>query len=160
MDLLVNLYDTGAVPLSHDNGLSIRRALSPDREKTLAFVRAHWSGWESECACAFAQQPPTCFLALRGKELAGFACYDATARGYFGPIGVCPEHKGGGVGRRLLYAALAAMREEGYGYAVIGWMDSALDFYRRSLNCWPIPGSQPQNTIYQRLTLFETNGGI
>ena len=154
MDLLVNLYDMGAAPLPAEEGLSVRRALSPDRDKVLAFVRAHWPGWESECACAFGGQPPCCFLALRGGELVGFACYDATARGYFGPIGVRPGAGGGGVGRRLLYAALEGMREAGYGYAVVGWMDSALGFYQHSVKCFPIPESQPRNTIYQRLSLW------
>ena len=154
MDLLVNLYDMGAKPLDLAPGLSVRRALSPDRDKVLDFVGRHWPAWTGECAAALARSPAGCFVAVEEHKIVGFACYDATARGYFGPVGVAPDQGGRGVGRALLYAALDAMREDGYGYAVIGWMDSALEFYEKSLKVFPIPDSQPRNTVYQRLTLF------
>ena len=55
----------------------------------------------------------------------------------------------------LLVAALHAMREEGYGYAVIGWCDEAQDFYRKTVNAIPIPGSEPTHSVYRELFRFQ-----
>ena len=35
------------------------------------------------------------------------------------------------------------MREAGYGYAVIGWVSDAVEFYRKSLEILEIPDSFP-----------------
>jgi GNAT superfamily N-acetyltransferase len=107
------------------------------------WVRQHFGpGWASECEMAFGGHPVTCHIATRGGELLGFACYDCTCRGFFGPIGVREDARGGGVGRALLLACLDAMSRAGYGYAVVGGASSA-DFYARSVGAWEIPGSSP-----------------
>ncbi len=49
-----------------------------------------------------------------------FAFYDIAFRGYFGPTGVSDADRGGGIGARLLVAALSDMALKGYAYAVIG----------------------------------------
>ena len=54
------------------------------------------------------------------KEIVGFACYDATCMNFFGPTGVKESERGKGVGKALLLAALHAMKEQGYAYAIIG----------------------------------------
>ena len=74
----------------------------------------------SEVALALSQQPPTVLIAVEGQTLVGFACYDASARGFFGPTGVDEAARGRGIGEALLIRTLKAMREAGYGYAVIG----------------------------------------
>ena len=68
------------------------------------WVRAHGSpGWASECAASFARQPVACFVAVDGAQgktadhLAGIACYEASARGFFGPELVHPERRGKGI---------------------------------------------------------------
>lgn len=156
MDLLVNLYD---LQCKHDpqklkdNGIVIRRALSPDKGKILAFIKEYYEeGWMYESEHAFSNSPITCYIAIKDNEIVGFACYDATAKGYFGPLGIKPGQKGGGIGRSLMYESLMGMKEAGYGYAVIGWVDEAVGFYEKTIKYFQIPESDPANTIYQNLT--------
>ena len=150
MDMLVNLQR-----LPEDqapDGIRIDRALPPDRDRIIAWVRERFSeGWASECAVALSAQPNTCFIARKEGACIGFACYDATARGFFGPIGVAEDARGTGVGRSLLIRCLQAMREAGYGYAVIGWCDEAAAFYERAVGAIPIPDSAPEQSVYGRL---------
>jgi GNAT superfamily N-acetyltransferase len=145
-DLLVRLYD---LPPSEAGanvsaaGIAVRRALPPERHVILEWIGSRFSApWVSEAALCLSQQPPTVFIAAQADALLGFACYDATARGFFGPTGVEPEARGGGIGEALLFAALRAMREAGYGYAVIG-DPGPVEFYRKRLDAIEIPGSEP-----------------
>ena len=87
---------------------------------------------------------------MRDGQILGFACYDATALGFFGPIGVDPEARGLRIGQALLLTCLHAMAWEGYGYAVIGWCDGAADFYR-TVGAVEIPNSAPAQSVYSRL---------
>lgn len=155
MDLLVNLYDLqcryDAKKLA-ENGIEVKRALSPDKAKVLAFIRQYYEeGWANEAEHAFTNHPVSCYVAVKDGELVGFSCYDATAKGYFGPIAMKPDEKGRGVGPALLYAGLHGMKEAGYGYAVIGWVDDAVGFYDKCVDHIKILGSEPNNTIYNRL---------
>ena len=104
-------------------------------------------GWVDECHACLLRQPPTCFIATRDSAVLGFACYDATARGMFGPVGVIAGERGKGVGRALLLRCLHAMASDGYAYAVIGWVDDP-DYYRKAVAAVPIAGSQPG--VYRR----------
>ena len=70
-----------------------------------------------ECAVSFAHTPIGCWVATRGSEIVGYACYDATAPDFFGPTRVLDSEQGHGVGTALLLRCLTAMREYGYGYA-------------------------------------------
>ncbi len=151
MDYLVKLYDLPS--FSPPEGLVIKRALAPDLEKILTFVRNNFGeGWMGEARVSLFSVPANCFIAQQQGELVGFACVDATARGFFGPIGVRADQRGKGVGRTLLLRSLAAMREMGYGYAVIGWADGAAGFYQKAVQAIPIPDSFPGvygNLIHQ-----------
>ena len=51
-------------------------------------------------------------------------------RGFFGPTGVDPAYRGKGIGKALLLKCLEAMRNEGYGYAVIGGA-GPVNFYEK-----------------------------
>ena len=153
MDMLVNLYRLPEETLLE--GVKIARVMPPDRHRVLKWVREQFGeGWESECAVALSAQPNTCFIAEQGGACIGFACYDATARGLFGPIGVAREARKTGVGKALLLRCLAAMREAGYGYAVIGWCDEAANFYAHTVGAVPIAGSEPEHTAYGRMIRF------
>jgi GNAT superfamily N-acetyltransferase len=88
------------------------------------------------------QQPTTVFLAVRGQELLGFACYDTTAKGFFGPTGVDEQARGQGIGEALLIVTLKAMREAGYAYGVIG-DPGPVAFYTKRLDALEIPKSKP-----------------
>jgi len=141
-DLLVRLYDLPP-PKSRPNGVSVRRALPPERELILRWIAAHFgAGWQSEVATGLSQQPPTAFIATRDQELLGFAAYDCTARRFFGPTGVDPAARGQGIGEALLMETLRAMAAAGYAYAIVG--DAGpIDFYVKRLNALEIPHSSP-----------------
>lgn len=147
MDMLVKLYD---LPSSEDAfrrvaaaGISVRRALAPEKHKVLDWIRDNFSqAWASEADVAFGRQPVSCFVALEAKRLLGFACHDATCPNFFGPTGVDPGARGNGVGAALLLACLEDMRHQGYGYAIIGGVGPA-DFYARAVGAIPIEGSEP-----------------
>ncbi len=147
MDMLVKLYD---LPASHetlsrlvDSGISIRRALPPEKHKVLDWVRSNFSeAWASETDVAFSRQPVSCFVAIQDKRLLGFACHDATCRNFFGPTGVDPTARGKGVGAALLLACLEVMRDQGFGYAIIGGVGPA-EFYTKTVGAVPIEGSRP-----------------
>jgi GNAT superfamily N-acetyltransferase len=146
-DLLVRLYDlpplAPVVAALDRQEIDVRRALATERPEVIAFARAHGSeGWAAECEAAFARMPLACFIAVASDTLIGFACYEATCRDFFGPELVSAQHRGRGVGRALLLAALHAMRAEGYAYAIIGWA-SSIDFYRKAVGATVIEGSSP-----------------
>ena len=145
-DLLVRLYDLPDFEPSRkmrEAGVVVRRALPPERELILDWIGARFSRhWVSEAAVGLSPQPPTTLVAHGGGDLLGFACYDATAKGFFGPTGVDEAARGQGIGEALLFAALRAMREAGYAYAVIG-DPGPVGFYRKRLDALEIPGSSP-----------------
>jgi GNAT superfamily N-acetyltransferase len=147
MDMLVKLYELPAsdemVSRLAEAGISIRRALPPEKHKVLDWIRDNFSeAWASETDVAFARQPASCFIAIQDKRLLGFACHDATCKNFFGPTGVEPEARGKGIGVALLLACLEAMRHQGYGYAIIGGVGPA-DFYTKTVGAIPIDGSRP-----------------
>ena len=150
MDMLVNLY---SLPESKPiEGIHISRVLPPDNFRVLEWVKEQFGqGWQSESLSALAAQPSTCFIAQKNGKIVGFACYDATALGFFGPIGVREDCRGRGLGAALLLSCLRAMREAGYGYAVIGWCDEHEAFYRETAGAVPIPDSAPKRSVYGRL---------
>ena len=154
MDMLVNLNTLPAKRKVSD--LSIVRVQPPDRLRMLSFVENHFSqGWTSECGLALSFLPCRCFAAVRDGEPVGFCCYNTTAKGFFGPIGVIEEERKSGIGSALLITALEAMREEGYGYAVIGWCDEAEAFYRKAVDAIPIPDSSPRRSVYRELLIYQ-----
>lgn len=153
MDLIVNLYNLEdnlpADPRLKANGITIKRALSPDKTKVLDFVSKHFDeGWRSESEAAFGNNP-TCYIAVKDKQIVGFACYDATAKGFFGPTGVDKALRGNGIGDALLRQCLTAMKYDGYGYAIIGWADNAAAFYEKTIGAVRLENSFPG--IYGRL---------
>lgn len=53
----------------------------------------------------------TVVIAVKDHEIIGFACYDYTGKGYFGPFGVASDHRGEHIGVELMYAAFDAMKQ-------------------------------------------------
>ena len=145
-DMLVRLYDLPgqdeAMRAVARQGVTIRRALAPEREAVLDWVRAHFPSSAAEVGTAFEQIPAPCFIAVRGHEMMGFACHDVTCRNFFGPEGVAAAERGRGIGRALLLAALHAQRAQGYAYAIIGGVGPA-EFYAKTVGAVPIAGSTP-----------------
>lgn len=154
-DMIIKLYDVEQKNFDNElakNGITIKRALSPDKSRITDFIKKNFSvGWANECDYALHNNPISCFIAVKNKEIIGFACYDATARGMFGPVGVRTDVQKSGIGKALLHKCLNAMKEMGYAYAIVGWVDTALDFYKKEVNAIEIPGSSAEKSIYSNL---------
>ena len=145
-DLLVRLYDLPVFEAEQkvrDAGIVLRRGLPFERHVILDWIRKHFSEpWVSEAALALSQQPPTIYVAVRENALLGFACYDTSAKGFFGPTGVDEAERGKGIGEALLIVTLKGMREAGYAYGVIG-DPGPVAFYQKRLDAMEIPKSKP-----------------
>jgi len=90
IDMLVRLYDLpNSGPLyarAEEAGGILRRPGAYEKHLVENFVREHFSPkWVSEVQVAFSRQPLSCFIATKDKEILGFACYETTAKAYFGP---------------------------------------------------------------------------
>lgn len=144
-DLLVRLYDLPAVPprpILAERGIVIRRAMAAERHIVLAWVAEQFgAAWRSEAARAFTRPITTLWIAVQDDAVIGFAAYDCSMRGFFGPTGVDSGARGLGVGEALLFATLRDMRAMEYGYAIIGGVGPE-EFYRRWLDVSVIPGSE------------------
>ena len=153
MDMLVKLYALKESDLQArlttvgECGVAVRRAMAHEKHTAMSFVHDHFtggfSGWPSECDVAFGRSPVSCLIAVHQRRIVGFACYNSTWKGFFGPIGVLEGFQGKGIGAALLLAALFAMKAEGYAYAVIGGANKQPGFYEHVVGAVPIPGSDP-----------------
>lgn len=144
-DILVRLYDLPPLDLTplEAAGISIRRPMAPEKHVVTDWVGAHFErAWVSETERSFANHPVSCFIAVRDSEMLGFACWDATALGVWGPTGVAEAARGQGIGAALLLRSLHAMHEQGYAYAVIG-AAGPIEFYQRFAGGMVVPGSWP-----------------
>lgn len=147
IDMLVRLYD---LPNSSDlyqqvdaSGVTLRKARAFEKHTVAAFAKEHFSPkWVSEIEVAMSHQPITCFIATRDKEILGFACYDTTHKGFFGPTGVSESARGLGLGKALLMKSLESLKESGYAYAIIGGVGPK-EFYAKTCGAIEIPGSDP-----------------
>ncbi len=147
IDMLVRLY---ALPESAEmyrevaaKGITLRRARAFEKHTLAAFAKEHFSAkWVSEIEIALSRQPVACYIATRDQQVLGFACYETTQRGFFGPTGVAPGARGLGVGKALLFKALEALHELGYAYAIIGGVGPK-EFYADACGAIEIAGSDP-----------------
>jgi len=152
MDMLVPLYNLEGTSERIDQigkqGITIRPAMAYERDVILDWVRRSFdkdgSCWAGECEVALSRVPASCHIATRDGELLGFACFDATAKGMFGPTGTGEKARGLGVGAALLVASLSAMRDAGYAYAVIGAVGAHVKgFYQKVVAAVEIADSEP-----------------
>ncbi|MFC0472121.1 GNAT family N-acetyltransferase [Halalkalibacter kiskunsagensis] len=156
VDMLVKLYDLDEYEhIKHletlkKEGITFKRALPIDKHLILKYVRSHFTDtWVNECEVALTTSPVTCFIAVKNQEIIGFACYESTAKGYFGPLGVSKELRGKGIGVLLTKKCLLAMKEAGFGYAIIGWVTDAVPFYQKCVGATIIENSFPG--VYSRM---------
>ena len=155
-DLLVKLYEIPSAQPDIDalaeKNIVIRRPIGPENWGVIAWIKKHFGdGWASEAENAFFRSPKSIYIAIRENkdengnitpEMLGFACYDATVKGFFGPTGVNETERGQGIGKALLLACLNAMKEEGYGYAVIG-SAGPVEYYKKVCGATVIEDSVP-----------------
>ena len=146
-DMLARLYELpDATPHEKrvaDGGFRVRRAEPWDRDRMREFAGQHFGDlWALEADRAFNYTPISAHIAVRVAEIVGFAVFECTRRGYFGPTGVREALRGSGLGALPLLRCLESMREVGYGYAIIGGVGPA-DFYEKLVGAFVIPGSDP-----------------
>ncbi|HEU4758905.1 MAG TPA: GNAT family N-acetyltransferase [Dehalococcoidia bacterium] len=123
-------------------GFAVRRAEPWDRLRLRQFVTREFGElWAVEADRAFIHSPITGYVAQQDGGICGFAVYECTRRGFFGPTGVREDLRGKGLGATLLLRCLESMREMGYAYAVIGGVGPA-SFYEKVCGAFVIPGSE------------------
>ncbi len=152
IDMLVRLYDLPDVSELYakmdDRDITLRRARAFEKHNVAEFAASFSEKWKSEVEVAITRQPAACFVATADKKILGFACYDTTMKGFFGPTGVLEAARGQGIGKALLFRSLEALREEGYAYAIIGGVGPR-EFYEQACGAMEITGSDP--SIYDDL---------
>jgi GNAT superfamily N-acetyltransferase len=162
-DMLVKLYAlpevTSPLIALRQKGLEIRRPHPSEKYILSDWVRQYFpESWAVGCEVALENKPVSCYIAVQKSHqdpassaspydlpeelLVGFACYDVASKGMFGAMGVKEEYRKQGIGTALLLACLYAMKEDGYAYAVIGWVAS-IDFYAHAAGATVIPDSEP-----------------
>lgn len=148
---LMELPETWALEakLQEKENIIIRKAIAPEKHILTEWVNEQFGAyWKSELEVAFSRQPVSCWIAQRGNEILGFACYESTARNFFGPTGTLESERGKGIGKILLIKALESLREMGYAYAIIGGV-GPIEFYEKTVGAKVIEGSE--RGIYQHL---------
>ena len=157
-DMLVKLYPLPTAPGLEDEllrkGIILKKALAPDMSKIIAFTEENGHpGWADEIRVCFTNQPVSCWIAVKDKQVIGFGCYESTARGFFGPTLVKESERRQGVGKALLLACMASLRELGYAYAFIGWpAKNAIHFYTEATGGMMIPDEG--HGVYSRMIEF------
>ena len=146
-DMLVKLYNIpddavfATETALKSEGIYLKRAMAPDLHLIREFVEKNFSvGWADEATAGVLNHG--CWLAVQEHEIVGFACFEATAKDFFGPIGVLPSMRGKNVGKALLLKSLLSMKNLGYAYAIIGWTGPQ-EFYRKVCGAVPIEDSIP-----------------
>lgn len=146
-DMLIKLYDLAEdwsfIAEQKARGIAIRKPIGPEKHLIIEWVADHFSpGWAAEMDVATCNTPRSCFVAVKASKFIGFAGYDATALGYFGPTGVENPERGKGTGSALLRACLLDMKLKGYGYAIVGDVN-APGYYKIAVGAIEIPDSSP-----------------
>ena len=146
-DMLIKLYeiadDWHFLAEQKKSAVTIRKPIGPEKHILVNWVSDHFGAdWAGETDTAISNTPRTCFMAVKEATLIGFACYDATALGFFGPIGVEESHRKQGIGKALMTACLLDMKLKGYGYAIVGAVEDT-EYYKKTVGALGIPDSSP-----------------
>ena len=146
-DMLVNLLKLSPLePLLSElkaAGVAVRRSSPHEISIVRDFILRNFeAGWADEISVGYSNKPVSVLIAIRETQVIGFAAYECTRRGFFGPMGVEEKERGQGLGHALLVAALWGLRELGYAYGIIGGAGPTA-FYERAVNATIIPDSTP-----------------
>jgi hypothetical protein len=161
-DMLVKLYELPplqpALDAIRETGIEVRPARVGEEYVIGPWVQRQFNEvWSQGITYAIHRNPCSLFIAVEKQSpdinrsdlyqlpmerLVGFACYDVSHRGLFGPIGVAGSSQRQGIGKALALTALHAMWMENYAYAVIGWA-GPVEWYKKIIGATIIPGSEP-----------------
>ena len=146
-DMLVNLLKLPMLdPVMTETDrawITIRRAQPFEVTQVRNFVERNFSiGWADEISVGFANKPVSVYITIVDKEIVGFAAYECTRRGFFGPTGIAEGAQSRGIGKALLLACLWDLREMGYVYGIIG-RAGPVEFYEKTVGATAIPDSEP-----------------
>jgi predicted N-acetyltransferase YhbS len=146
-DMLVNLLKLAPLePILaelREAGVIVRRAQPHEITRVREFVVGNFqTGWADEISVGYSNKPVSVFIAIREKQVVGFAAYECTRRSFFGPMGVAAAERGRGLGHALLVACLWGLCEMGYAYGIIGGAGPTR-FYERAVGATLIPDSVP-----------------
>ena len=121
---------TDAPPLTENAKWKVRLATENDRAALLEAIADSVPGeWERIFATALTVNESRIIIASDGERIGGY-CHTRADR--FGPIGVLPDTRGGGLGTLITIAALHEMRASGATRARFTWSDAEnLSFYQR-----------------------------
>jgi len=119
-----------APTLSENDKWGVRLATHTDRAALLEAIANSVPGeWEQFFTTALTINESQIIIAIDGELIGGY-CHTRGDR--FGPIGVLPDFRGGGLGTLVAIAALHEMRARGAKWARFTWSDAEnLSFYQR-----------------------------
>jgi mycothiol synthase len=119
---LVNYNVLAVVSRLASEGITVRRANASDVSTTAAFVLQTFNrGWQIEVEETRRFTPPPLNIAMYQEQVVGFAAYDVTGYGRFGPTGTRPDMRQRGIGGVLLKMCLQQMLDRGDSTAEIAW---------------------------------------
>lgn len=153
-DMLVRLLDLPDISnleeqLLETENIVFKRPIAPEKSIVVDWVGQNFSqNWADETSVSFTSLPINCYIAQRDQDILGFACFESTARNFFGPTGVIPSERGKDIGKLLLVKSLMAMQDMGYAYAIIGGVGPAA-YYEKTVGASIIQKSE--KSIYQYL---------
>ena len=113
-------------------GITVRRASPDDAARLVKFAAAHFDRvWAAEVADSVGRTGAGCHIAVRDRDLLGFAAYGSSRPSWFGPMGTAPAARGLGIGAVLLRRCLREQRTSGHEQAQIAWV-GPVPFYAES----------------------------
>jgi GNAT superfamily N-acetyltransferase len=158
-DMLVKLYriryDYGFIEKLEAEGISVYKPERDQIQPLLQWIEKLFSQESADQAnLAFSSSPSCGFIAkdIKSGTLIGYACYDATGLGFFGPIGVLSEYRGKGISRALVLSCLFDMKMRGYGYAIIGNVGPTR-FYEDIIKQVAVPDGNPNGSLDGAISL-------
>ncbi|MCP4444020.1 MAG: GNAT family N-acetyltransferase [Myxococcales bacterium] len=142
-NLLINVQDNALVSQEkfeemrsrvHDEGYEIARLPWEKLVETADHVATNFSeGWKHEMTRSATHSQGVHIALVRNTgQLAGFAAHDGNnaGRGWFGPTGTLPAHRGKGLGAALLLASLLDIRNAGHRQCQVAWVGPRAFYYK------------------------------
>jgi len=141
-DMIVSLQQLPPTPALPD-GYHIDIVRPWDSQTLVSWVEQAFSKiWANEVLCGLTSQPSKVLVISKDSQIIGFAGYNITFPGFFGPTGVLESERGLGLGKILLIEAMHRLHALGHVYAFIG-DPGPVDFYQKTLGAVLLPADLP-----------------